>query len=145
MNTVQDEDGVREMKRWKEEVMRLMVKTIPCALAAILFTGCAGLETYRIATGPEPFHRYDLPIYATESVPFEYEELGIVRGVAWAKWAWPDQTKCVEAMVKEAKALGADAVIGVSVTSSVWSDGFVLVIGNGILEVQGVAVKVKRP
>jgi len=125
--------------------MRVITRVLLCLVTVILVAGCAGLNTYRVATGPDPFHKYDLPIYATENVPFEYEELGIVRAVGWVYNAWPDQSKCVEAMVKDAKSLGADAVIRVKILPFAWSDGFMLVLGSGGVDVQGVAVKIKRP
>ncbi len=125
--------------------MHTMAKTLAILILVVLSAGCAGLNSYRLATGPAPFHKFDLPIYATENVPFEYQELGIVRGVGWVSHGWPDQTQCAEAMVNEAKQMGADAVIGVRVVPFTESSGFLIVGCSGVVDIQGVAVKIIRP
>ena len=115
-----------------------------CAVG-LLLTGCVGLETYRIATGPTPFIKYDIPVYATDNVPFEYTELGIVRAVPWVLGGWPTESVYMEAVVKEAKALGADAIIDFRVTPFTNQGGFMLIVWSGVIDAQGVAVKIKRP
>ena len=117
-----------------------MVRLASVFLAAMvcLLAGCAGTASYKFATGPAAKVNYGIEIYATDNVPFEYTELGIVRGVGCSAETWPTEQMYVEGMVKEAKALNADAVINVRlIPFTTFSRVFV--------EAQGVAVKIKRP
>ena len=110
-----------------------------------LLAGCAGTASYKFATGAAAKANYGIEIYATDNVPFEYAELGIVRGEAWLTGGWPDEKMYVEGIVKEAKALNADAVINYRESRFQVVEGFLLIIGHHVVEAEGVAVKIKRP
>ena len=126
-------------KQW--ELMRM---TGLVCVAVGLLSGC-GTASYKFATGPTAKANYGIEIYATDNVPFEYTELGIVRGEAEWAFAWPDEQMYMEGVIKEAKALNADAVINFHLNRHSNSSGFILVVGKCLVDAEGVAVKIKRP
>lgn len=113
--------------------------------AVIFLCGCSGIHMYKIATGSTPFQDYGLPIYATENVPFEYEELGVVRVDAWVCETYPKEATYMTNLVRAAKELGADAIVRFKLENFGLSGGFMLVLSNGHTVAEGVAVKIKRP
>lgn len=126
-----------------------MIRRVSGFLAGVLMvcllSGCAGTLSSKLATGAAAKANYDIQIYATDNVPFEYTELGIVRGMSWVDLGHPTEATYMDAVVKEAKSMGADAIINFHLSSTYNSGGFVLVVWANIVEAQGVAVKIKRP
>ena len=125
--------------------MKSLVWMVLRSLLVSVLSGCACVERCKIATGPTPFVKYEIPVYATESVPFEYTEIGIVQIAPTQVGSFAEVSKYMEEFVGEAKRLGADAVINFHVTRFATAGGFMLVLPNCRVEMEGVAVKIKRP
>ena len=84
-------------------------------------------------------------LYATDNVPFEYEELGAIGGL-YHKIKSPDQR--LQAFTAEARKLGADAIVNFSQEPMI---GALVLFGFGgddptvYTRMTGVAVKIRRP
>ncbi|MFC1707692.1 hypothetical protein ACFL59_12895 [Planctomycetota bacterium] len=113
-------------------------------LGLLLFSlsglGCSGTRVHRVATGPHSSEEHGLPLYASENVPFEYDEIGIVRVVGWSKFAFPEPEPLIKQLAAEAMMLGADAIIGVQLVEC----GTLFVLGHAMTTAEGLAVAARR-
>lgn len=109
-------------------------------VVALLVCGCQS-RTVIVPTG-RTSAPWRIPVYATDNVPFEYEEIGFVSVIEHGS----AQEKALSRFQKAVDQLGADAVLGFRLEYEIEVGGFWLVLSDtSYVKVTGVAVKIKRP
>ncbi len=104
---------------------RLMLRLILIAVMGLGMVGCRSPQ-YVIPLGARsPAACGNIRLYATDNVPFEYEELGAIGGL-YHKVKSEDQR--LRAFVAEARKLGADAIVNFSQEPAI---GALVIFGFG--------------
>ncbi len=125
--------------------MKKGIEPFNCFLVAMLFcvmAFCVGCGTFpaehSISTGGRMSPDWaGLKLYATDNVPFEYEEIGFICVNEMSRDRKPDDKAMCAKFRDKALALGADAVVNFRMDDD--SDFCY------VFKLTGVAVKIKKP
>jgi len=111
-------------------------------LIAVLLTAGCHSRTVIVPTG-KITPPWRIPVYATDNVPFEYEEIALVSTIACIE---ADVEKATSRFQKAVDQLGADAVLNFRLEYDISVGGFMVVVSDAeYVRITGVAVKIKRP
>lgn len=129
-------------------MIRRVMMCIPYCVFAVSLCGCSTVKSSVPVAIRTPAYCGNVKLYGTDNVPFEYEELGIV---SLAALEHTTQEAKIEAFVNEARKMGADAIVNVTIEPA--NDMVLVIFGFGgggsphpnSYRLSGVAVKIRRP
>ena len=107
---------------------RLVSGVVAGLVVAVVFllSACETMHSFSIPSVEKtPAAFGDIPIYYSDIVPFEYEEIGIV--LVWGN----NQENAIKEMASKAKSVGADAIINFRATYGVGGLYIVVAWGGG--------------
>ena len=123
--------------------MRQVFRATVIVAAASFTLACPLQVQFSIGSGPNTPKSWGIPVYATDSVPFEYEEIAFITAAPGPQhFEYPDE-KALELFRKEMEKYRPDAIIKFRVERRQTSAHLVLMHYDTY--VSGVAVKIKRP
>ncbi len=111
--------------------------------AMLMITGCITPCTV-LTAGKTPPVFGNIKLYGTDNVPFEYEEIGVQSFI----YINNDQEGALKTYADQVRGLGAEAVLNFRIRRVMFVQSF---LGFGFIpnptqfEMEGVAVKIKRP
>ena len=124
-------------------IRKFTVRAGMMLLLAVL-SGCVSAYNVGMA-GKTPVSMGNVKLYSTDSVPFEYEELGFVSvRVDGSPFGPPTQDYALGIFQREVAKTGADAVLNFRVEEAFWSS-WLFFPGGSCARVFGTGVRIVRP